>query len=204
MVIMNQKKIAVISDIHSNYEHLLKTINNMPEVDMIINLGDIISKGNNHKECVDLLMNSNIKSLKGNCELYLLNGVDIDPDVLNQRADFDYINQVLDDNHKEYLKSLPMDLLLEINGKRIYFSHFLIKDISLKYPYHNLSSVNDGSFDKDCEKKKNNYDLMIFGHAHHKIIKDKLLLIPSIGINKPEYLLLTIDDEINYEFRVIE
>ena len=73
-------KIAVFTDIHGNLKALksvLEQINNK-KVDKVIFLGDIFQRGNDEIECLELLKNSGAICLKGNCELYLEYGVDID------------------------------------------------------------------------------------------------------------------------------
>ena len=65
-------KIAVFSDIHANLQALEAIIEDIKKqnVDRIICLGDIISKGPNPKECLDLIIENNIEMLPGNLELY--------------------------------------------------------------------------------------------------------------------------------------
>lgn len=41
-------------------------------IDEIICLGDTIDIGPNSKECIDLLIENNVKSVLGDCEIYLL------------------------------------------------------------------------------------------------------------------------------------
>lgn len=76
-------RVAVFSDVHGNLEALktvLKQINEK-NVDLTVFLGDIFQRGNEEVECLELLKDSGIICVKGNCELYADHGVDIDPDV---------------------------------------------------------------------------------------------------------------------------
>ena len=79
------KRLAIITDIHGNIEGLnaiLKDIENK-NIDEIICLGDTIDIGPNSKECIDKLIDNNIKMTLGNHELYLLRGTKIDPSINN-------------------------------------------------------------------------------------------------------------------------
>ena len=80
-----KKRFAIITDIHGNIEGLnaiLKDIENK-KIDEIICLGDTIDIGPNSKECIDKLIDNNIKMTLGNHELYLLRGTSIDPSINN-------------------------------------------------------------------------------------------------------------------------
>ena len=58
-----KKLVAIITDIHGNLEALeaiLKDIKTQ-EIDEVICLGDTIGIGPNSKECIDLLMENNVK-----------------------------------------------------------------------------------------------------------------------------------------------
>ena len=84
-------KIAVFSDIHGNLEALKKVLGQIREknADLTVFQGDIFQRGNEEFECLELLKDSGIICLKGNCELYAQYGVDVDPDVEHLRAYYD-------------------------------------------------------------------------------------------------------------------
>lgn len=69
-----KKRIALISDIHGNLEALESILEDIKtkNIDEIICLGDTIDIGPNSKECIDLLIENNVKSVLGDCEIYLL------------------------------------------------------------------------------------------------------------------------------------
>ena len=80
-------KAAVFSDVHGNLKALKAVLGHIKEqnVDLTIFLGDIFQRGNEEIECLELLKDSDVICLKGNCELYAAYGVDIDPDVEHLR-----------------------------------------------------------------------------------------------------------------------
>lgn len=73
-------KIAVFSDVHGNLKELKAVLEQIKEknADLTVFLGDIFQRGNEETECLELLKDNEIICLKGNCELYLEHGVDID------------------------------------------------------------------------------------------------------------------------------
>ena len=84
-----KKLVAIITDIHGNLEALeaiLKDIKTQ-EIDEVICLGDTIGIGPNSKECIDLLMENNVKSVLGNHEIYLLKGTDFDSFIVGEEKE---------------------------------------------------------------------------------------------------------------------
>jgi len=71
--------IAVISDIHGNLEALKSVLEDIKKrnIEKIICLGDIIAKGSNQKECLELIKENCQIILRGNCDEFFSNAVDI-------------------------------------------------------------------------------------------------------------------------------
>ncbi|MDE6599221.1 MAG: metallophosphoesterase, partial [Oscillospiraceae bacterium] len=69
-------KIAVFSDVHGNLKALKAVFEKIKEqsADLTVFLGDIFQRGNEEIECLELLKDSGIICLKGNCELYAEHG----------------------------------------------------------------------------------------------------------------------------------
>jgi diadenosine tetraphosphatase ApaH/serine/threonine PP2A family protein phosphatase len=59
-------KFAVISDIHSNWQALDAVLADMPAVDEILCLGDVVGYGGNPNECLDLVRQKGWPTLVGN------------------------------------------------------------------------------------------------------------------------------------------
>lgn len=64
-------KIGVISDIHGNIVALETVLDDMPEVDRIASLGDVVGYGPAPRECVERIQETTVTSLYGNHESYL-------------------------------------------------------------------------------------------------------------------------------------
>ena len=62
-------KIAVFSDVHGNLKALKTVLNQIKEqdADLTVFLGDVFQRGKEETECLELLKNSGIVCLKGNC-----------------------------------------------------------------------------------------------------------------------------------------
>lgn len=159
------KKIAVFSDIHANLqalESIFKDIDN-DNFDEVIYLGDIIGVGPNPKECVDMFMDSKIKVVKGNHEIYLTTPDQtfnkLTPEEIKHR---DWIRSNLDENELSYLEKLPMSIDLLIDGKLFTFSHFFLND---KKDYFESLDILGTSKEYEVINKQES-DYLFVGHSH--------------------------------------
>lgn len=186
-------RVAVFSDVHGNLEALktvLKQINEK-NVDRTVFLGDIFQRGNEEVECLELLKESGIICVKGNCELYADHGVDIDPDVEYLREYYDGIRNRLTEEQKQFVKQMPLFYEMECCGHRVLFTHFLFMDVNAAYPYYPLSSLKNGLFDKACESEEvKKYDLVVIGHCHQNLTKGNVVSVSATGLEGASYLLI--------------
>lgn len=194
-------KIAVFSDIHGNYKALEAVMNMIAKekADRIIFLGDIFQKGNEEIKCLEFLMNSDIICVKGNCELYLEKGVEIDSDVKQMKDYYDNMREQLTPEQIEFVHSLPLGCEIRINGKSILFSHFLIKDKSATYPFYQLSDINTKTF-SDAVSKMNEYDLVAVGHTHRNFSENNVVGVSAAGIGKPTFMLIDTNEKFLYRY----
>ena len=148
-------KIAVFSDVHGNLKALKSVLEQIKEknVDLTVFLGDIFQRGNEEIECLELLKDNEIICLKGNCELYMEHGVDIDPDVEYLRDYYDKTREKLTGEQMQYIKQMPLFYEIKCHGHKIHFSHFLFSDINSSYPFLQLSDLKNGVFDKVCKSE---------------------------------------------------
>lgn len=196
-------KIAVFSDVHGNLKALKAVFEQIKEqnADLTVFLGDIFQRGNEEIECLELLKDSGIICLKGNCELYAEHGVDVDPDVEHLRAYYDGIRKKLTDEQMRFIRQMPLFCEKECNGHIIRFSHFLFLDTDEAYPFLPLSSLKNGVFDKACESEDvNKYDLVVIGHSHQNFVKGNVVSVSASGLEGASYLLIEAnDDSISFE-----
>ena len=157
------KKIAIFSDIHGNLqalEAILKDIESK-NIDEIICLGDVIGFGPNPKECIDKIMNSRIKMVKGNHEIYQFN-TNFNTLSDDELKHVDWINKSLSKDELQFIDNLPMTIQELINGKLFIFSHFFFnEDRTYFQPLDILKDERVYDFIKNLET-----DYMFIGHSH--------------------------------------
>lgn len=109
-------KIAVISDIHGNLGALEAVLADIQQrgVDMIVNLGDILSGALQPHETAELLMSLQLPTIRGNHERQVLGRVE------SMGLSDRHAHETISNEHKEWLMSLPasieMDDVLMIHG----------------------------------------------------------------------------------------
>ena len=186
-------KIAVFTDVHGNLKALksvLEQIKNK-KADKTIFLGDIFQRGNEEIECLELLKKSGAICLKGNCELYLEHGVDIDPDVEYLRKYYDGMRKKISDGQMEFIRQMPLFYEEEAFGHKMHFSHFLFKDIDAPYPFLQLSSLKNGIFDTACKSNEvTKYDLVVVGHSHQNFENGNVVSVSAAGLEGASFLLI--------------
>jgi predicted phosphodiesterase len=195
-------KIAVFSDIHGNLKALKAVLEQIKEenADLTVYLGDIFQRGNEETECLEMLKDSGIICLKGNCELYIEHGVDVDPDVEYLRGYYDEMRKKLTDEQMQFVKDMPLFYEYEWHGHKIHFSHFLFLDVNSAYPFLPLSSLKNGDFDKACKSDDvTKYDLAIVGHSHRNFVNGNVVSVSASGLEGASYLLIEVDDNISFE-----
>lgn len=201
-------KIAVFSDIHGNLKALKTELEQIKEqnVDLTVFLGDIFQRGNQEIECLELLKDNKIICIKGNCELYMEHGVDIDPDVEYLRTYYDETRKKLTDEHMKFIKQMPLFYENECYGHKIRFSHFLFSDINSPYPFLQLSDLKNGVFDKVCKSEDvMKYELVVIGHSHQNFVKGNVVSISASGLEGASYLLIEAnEDGVSFENIIIK
>lgn len=191
------KKIAVFSDIHGNLQALESIIKDIKEkeIDTVYCLGDIIGIGPNPKECLDLIIENNIKMVLGNHELYYLKGTDIDKSMdESEKEHHVWISKQLNKPHTDFLNNCKLTISKKYGKQKICFQHFLLKKENDTYPFENLNSIDDiESLDAD---------ITFIGHEHKSFeinINNKTIIdVGSSGCTKDEntfYTVISFEDK---------
>ena len=196
-------EIAVFTDIHGNLKALKNVLEQIKEkgADKTIFLGDIFQRGNDEIECLELLKKSGVTCLKGNCELYIEHGVDIDPDVEYLRPYYEGMRQKLTSEQMNFIRQMPLFHEEDCLGHKMRFSHFLFSDIEAPYPFYQLSSLKDGTFDKACQSGEvTKYDLVAVGHSHQNFERGNVVSVSASGLEGASFLLIEADEgELKFE-----
>lgn len=119
------KKIAIISDIHGNLESLKAVLNDIKErdIDKIICLGDIIAKGSNQQECLELIKNNCDIVLQGNCDEYFASNIDLSNKTKQEIDRINWNKGKLTPKDIEYLSNLPYCFEFYMSGRLIRLFH---------------------------------------------------------------------------------
>ena len=190
-------KIAVFSDVHGNLQALETSLGRIraESPDLTVFLGDIFQRGNQEFECLELLKNSGIICVKGNCELYAQYGVDVDPDVEHLRGYYDAIREKLTEEQMAFIRRMPLFYEAEYEGYRMRFSHFLFRSIHAAYPFLQLADMKNGVFDRVCQSESiRQYDLVLVGHSHRNFEKGNVISVSATGLEGASWLLIEADE----------
>ena len=201
-------KIAVFSDIHGNLKALKAVLERIKAQapDKTVFLGDIFQRGNEEFECLELLKDSDIVCLKGNCELYAEHGVDVDPDVEHLREYYDGVRKRLSAEQMEFIRQMPLFYEIESIGHKLHFSHFLFLDVEKPYPFLPLSSLKNGEFDEACQSGYvKRYDLAVVGHCHENFVKGNVVSVSASGLEGASFLMIEVnEDAVSFEHISLE
>jgi putative phosphoesterase len=192
-------RIAVISDIHGNLEALTTALESIEghKIDTIVCLGDLVGYGPYPNEVVEIIRSKKIMCILGNYDAAVLEGK------------FNYIrdNEVnkfcmpwaakeLSEKSKDYLKSLPRQIILQYEHKKICFVHGSSRSIN--------EYLNEGSAEAEEVMEVFDGDILVCAHTHvpyETLYNDKLLLNdgsvgkPKIGRPNGTYLIMNIEKD---------
>lgn len=207
------KKIALISDIHSNIEALnsvLKDISNRKiESQDIYCLGDLVGYGPRPNEVIETIRNNNIQSILGNYDeavgFFLPTcgcSIESESDKIKTQNSLRWTVHNTTDINKSYLRDFEEQLVLEIEGYSLLMTH------------GSPLSINDYMYESDLEKQGEiadnlDEDIILFGHTHcpyFKNVDDKLFVNPGSvgrpkdGDNRACYGILEFAGAVNVQF----
>jgi putative phosphoesterase len=152
-----EMKIAIISDIHSNFEYLkvISAIIKAESVQQIVFLGDAVGYYDEPNLVLDWLRDNLVFCIKGNHEKYLLNEIKYDSkrEILYRIA---LQRSIISNENLKYIETWKDQDEIVLDGKKIFISHSGFEDCE-KY----CRSVLD--LNKD---KLSPYDYYLFGHTH--------------------------------------
>ena len=203
------RQIAIFTDAHGLFEPTLAVLEDARKrgISEIYSLGDNIGSGPSPREVLDLLREYNVKSIKGNHELYAL-GIDKLPEELKKhleqtnateeaRRNSAWTRSQLTKEQLEEISNYPDDRVIELGGKKIYLTHY-----TKKY---------DNSGSKEIPKGT---DRVMQGHIHFSGIDKStgtdILTLRGVGIglrkqdveSKAFYMILT-ETEDGYDMVVV-
>ena len=164
-------RLGVISDVHANLPALEAVLSDMPEVDELLCLGDIVGYNPFPGECVDLVQEECDYVLQGNHDRNVEN-----PGMYSSNrqaeAGLRYAENELNEDQIEYLLERPEQV--ELEGFLAVHSH--------------PENLDEYVFPEDFPRMRpylDSYDGLFLGHTHlqhEAVIDDRLVLNPgSVG-----------------------
>lgn len=168
-------RIGIISDLHSNPDALQAVFNEFDKlgVEKMLLLGDVIGIGHRSEDCVQLLMTRKdqlLGAVRGNHEDYYLVALPkyahkglkdpVDPEVIRH---FKWNHAQLSESSTEFLKSLAYEQNIEIDGAKIFITHYP-QDADGEYRTYVGKPTAD-----ECVSlfAGHDADIYFFGHTHN-------------------------------------
>jgi putative phosphoesterase len=200
-------KVGLISDIHSNLAAFKAVLRDMPRVDEVICLGDLVGYAAEPNEVVQLARSKGVRSVMGNHDYA---AVSRDVRGLTDRAATaaNWTSDNLKRENFDYLANLPTHLNLKIGGKKLYFVHGSPRDPLREYIFPDISNRDLAEVTKGPD-----VDLVALGHTHvpmKRMIMGKLIVNPG-GVGQPRdrdprasYAVLNFGDDMEVSFRRVE
>lgn len=181
-------KVAVLSDVHGNGIALQYAINDLKKmgVKKIIILGDIVMKGPMPSESIELLKDKELEIIawiKGNTDLWLEEITDVWIPRTRREEDLNLYYKYAKANLKEeqmvFLKELPLEASININGSTLLCVHGTPKSISEAID----NSVPEEEIKKAIKGVKE--QVILSGHSHTSFIGEvegrKIFNVGSVG-----------------------
>ena len=182
------EKIAIISDIHGNIEALKTVLMDIEKRNIftIYCLGDIIAKGTNSKECLNLIRKKCQIVIKGNCDEIFSTEHNLEniPELSKKRIIWNQSKLTIEE--RQYLLNLPYSHEFYMSGSLIRLFHSTPEKID-------GFATNIDSIDKKRAQflpSKNTIsqktaDIVIYGHTHlqylDKFYNKTLINAGSVG-----------------------
>jgi putative phosphoesterase len=197
-------KIAFISDIHGNAIALEAVLEDVKKkkVDQIYVLGDLCYRGPEPKRALELIRSLEAEVIKGNADEWVVRGVqkgevpDQALNIMNQEREWT-VSQ-LDPSDIEYLKQLPSEKNIQVNGISIHAFHAT--------PDSLFDIVLPHTEDDDVQKKlmtATESNIYVYAHIHKpyiRYINGKIVInigsvgLPFDGIPKASYAIVEIEE----------
>lgn len=195
-------KVAVISDIHGNYTALKAVVDDMStkDIDKVIILGDLVAKGPNPNEVVELVKSLDaVAIIKGNTDLWVDADIsDWKPKNKNELIIESRIVFLKDELHQEnaaYISALPETMTINISNRELLCVHGSPLGIA-----DGLTPDMDEA--KFIDKIKNvKAEVILTGHTHIAYTK---YLPNHIIINPGSVGLCDADDDIRASYGLLE
>jgi putative phosphoesterase len=157
-------KIVIISDVHANYDALV----GLPEsYDELWVLGDLVDYGPQPSEVVEFIRNNATIVVCGNHDQAV--SYNEDPRCTPAYAEMakttqEFTISALSDDSKRFLQKLPLNILVDRDGKRFYLCHAMPSD-----PLYGYCPSDSEQWPREALRVQ--ADAIVVGHTHTPFIR---------------------------------
>ncbi|SFF75150.1 phosphoesterase, MJ0936 family [Halopelagius inordinatus] len=190
-------RVGVISDVHGNKVALDAVLSDMPEVDALVNAGDVVGYNPWPAECVDVMRERGVPTVMGNHDRAVASGTAFRFNSM-AAAGVDYARERLDEEALAWLERLPDERLACDDRVKLVHGH---PDDPDRYTYP----------DEFGSEMLGDEDVLVLGHTHvqsHATFDEGVVVNPgSVGQprdadHRAAYAVVDLDDLTVEEHRV--
>lgn len=200
-------KIGVIADVHSNLAALQAVLKDMPRVDELICVGDLVGYGAQPNEVVELARSMEVRAVMGNHDYAAVTRDVRGFNPIAARAAIWTADNLRKENI-EYLSHFPTQLNLKHGRQKIHVVHGSPRDPLNEYILPEAPNSLLAELVRDIDA-----DLILLGHTHmpmQRVIYGKLIFNPG-GVGQPRdrdprasYAVLSLGEKIEVDPRRVE
>ena len=169
----NKRKICIFTDSHGLFEPTAAILEDARKngATEFYSLGDNVGTGSNPEDVLDLLDIYGVKSVKGNHEMYVIDGVEgfkghlSEGQVREAKEDSDWTRNKLSKEQIEKIKGYPDSLVIEVAGKKMLLCHHL-EDYNTRERLYN----------------PDDYEAVFQGHEHFEKNNSNIYIVRGAGI----------------------
>lgn len=152
-------KIAILADIHGNFEALNAVIADLPSTDEIVCCGDIVGYYPDVNQTCAKLREIGARVIRGNHDGYVTGK--LNPRNPSSLYRTEWTRKELDEDHINWLSSLPESLEFDLAAWSVYVRHANPWDEET-YLYQDSPYL--------CDIVPTDNEIYFFGHTHHPMI----------------------------------
>ena len=196
-------KIGLIADPHSNLAALKAVLKEMPRVDELICVGDLVGYAAEPNEVVALARAKRMRVVMGNHDYAAVTRNVLGFNPLAAQAAL-WTAEHLQKENLEYLSNLPTHLELTFGKQRLYVVHGSPRDPLNEYIFPDTPNRVLAELVRDLDA-----NIVALGHTHmpmERVIFGKLVINPG-GVGQPRdrdprasYVVLNLDEEVKASF----
>lgn len=200
-------KIGLIADIHSNLAAFKAVLKDMPRVNELICIGDLVGYAAEPNEVVELARSKRVRAVMGNHDYAAVTRDVRGFNPIAARAAL-WTADNLSRENLEYLSNLPTHLKLKYGGQNLYVVHGSPRDPLNEYVFPDTPNRVLAELVRDLDA-----NIVVFGHTHmpiKRVIYGKLIVNPG-GVGQPRdrdhrasYAILILGDEADVSYHRVE